>query len=232
MRIRSPVTGVSVVCTVVFVVSLLCSAAKAQQPVPNTPSPQTPKTLESSWPRTFANGTDTFTIYQPQVEKWDQNLISLYCAVEVRAGKESAAKYGVVWFQARTEVDKVNRLVTLDQARVARVKFSVASDKEATLTALLEKKLPVTAKTISLDRLEAALEPASELVKGVEVNNDPPRVIIAKTWKSLMEDRVFGHAAELVADSTKLRRRLGWEPRRSGLREIVKDAWEFFNRAK
>jgi len=40
-----------------------------------------------------------------------------------------------------------------------------------------------------------------------------------------------GDPAELVADSAKLRRTLGWEPRRSGLREIVQDAWEFFKGA-
>jgi UDP-glucose 4-epimerase len=39
-----------------------------------------------------------------------------------------------------------------------------------------------------------------------------------------------GDAAELVADSTKLRKTLGWQPRRSDLRDIVKDAWTFFNR--
>jgi len=37
-----------------------------------------------------------------------------------------------------------------------------------------------------------------------------------------------GDAAELVADSARLRKALGWEPRRSELREIVRDAWEFF----
>jgi UDP-glucose 4-epimerase len=40
-----------------------------------------------------------------------------------------------------------------------------------------------------------------------------------------------GDAAELVADSGKLRRTLGWEPRRSGLQDIVRDAWEFFQQA-
>lgn len=131
MSTRSPVTGVSVVWTVVFVVSLLSSAAKAQQPAPNTPSPQTPKKQttgpsESNWPRTFANRTDTFTIYQPQVDRWDENLISLYCAVEVRAGKEGAAQYGVVWFQGP---DRSGQLVTLDQAKVTKVKFPVAPEK-------------------------------------------------------------------------------------------------------
>jgi UDP-glucose 4-epimerase len=39
-----------------------------------------------------------------------------------------------------------------------------------------------------------------------------------------------GDAAELVADSAKLRKTLGWQPRRSDLRDVVKDAWTFFNR--
>src|SRR5262249_46016176 len=109
-----------------------------------------------------------------------------------------------VWFQARTEVDKVNRLVTLDQARVSKVKFSAASDKEATLTALLEKRLPGTAKTVSLDRLEAALEPASELVKGIEVNNNPPNIIIRT--KPSLQLLIDGKPRMVDVPNTKLQR--------------------------
>jgi hypothetical protein len=169
--------------TLASVAFLFFSTASAQQPLPEGPKPknqaQTKLPSESSWPRTFTSGTNTFTIYQPQVDKWDENLISLYCVVELKSGKETAAKYGVVWFQARTEVDKVNRLVTLDQAEVTNVKFPVAQDKEHELTALLEKRLPGATKTISLDRLEAALEADSEAFKGVDIKNDPPKVIIA-----------------------------------------------------
>jgi UDP-glucose 4-epimerase len=39
-----------------------------------------------------------------------------------------------------------------------------------------------------------------------------------------------GDAAELVADSSKLRGALGWKPVRSNLRDIVSDAWWFFDR--
>jgi UDP-glucose 4-epimerase len=39
-----------------------------------------------------------------------------------------------------------------------------------------------------------------------------------------------GDAAELVADSGKLRGVLAWKPVRSDLRDIVRDAWLFFNR--
>jgi hypothetical protein len=186
MQMRSPATDAasSVICALIFLLSLLCSAANAQQSLPDSPKPKNAKTQtkapsDSGWPRTFISGADTFTIYQPQVDKWDENIIDLYCAAELKSGKESAAKYGVVWFQARTEVDKVNRLVTLDQAKITKVKFPVAQDKEAELTALLEKRLPGATKTISLDRLEADLDADNELVKGVDVNNNPPKVIIA-----------------------------------------------------
>ena len=136
---------------------MLCSVANAQQSLPAAPSAkkslpdapkpkniktQTKEPSESRWPRTFTSGVDTFSVYPPQVDRWDENRIDLYCAVELKSGKEGAAKYGVAWFQARTEVDKVNRLVTLDQAKITKVKFPVAQDKEAVLTALLEEKLP------------------------------------------------------------------------------------------
>ena len=43
----------------------------------------------------------------------------------------------------------------------------------------MEQKLPRATKTVSLDRLEAALEADYEGTNGVDVNNDPPKVIIA-----------------------------------------------------
>src|SRR6266699_946412 len=173
----------SVFCSLIFVVCSLFSA-NAQQSLPDSPKPKivtTPpkQASESSWPRTFASDADAFTIYQPQVDKWDGNLVDLYCAVELKEARETATKYGVVWIQARTEVDKINRLVTLDQAKITKVKFPVAADKEPQLTALLERKLPGATRTISLDRLEAALEADSDVVKGVDVKNDAPKVIIA-----------------------------------------------------
>jgi UDP-glucose 4-epimerase/UDP-arabinose 4-epimerase len=37
-----------------------------------------------------------------------------------------------------------------------------------------------------------------------------------------------GDAAELVADAAKLRRTLAWQPERSDLRAILRDAWNYF----
>jgi UDP-glucose 4-epimerase len=44
--------------------------------------------------------------------------------------------------------------------------------------------------------------------------------------------RRAGDTAELVADSAKLRRTLGWKPMRSDLNQIVRDAWAFFQQSR
>jgi hypothetical protein len=152
----------------------------------------------------MTSGSDSFLIYQPQVDKWEDNRIELYSAVELRTGKDGAPAYGVVWFNARTEVDKINRLVTLDNVELTKVKFPVAPDKEPVLTALMQQKLPGVTKTISLDRLEAALEAEGEPVKGVEVRNDPPKIVFSAKDSVLV--LIDGPAQLRDVQGTKLQR--------------------------
>jgi UDP-glucose 4-epimerase len=52
--------------------------------------------------------------------------------------------------------------------------------------------------------------------------------ITGRTVPYQMAPRRDGDAAELVADSRKLQRELGWKPKRSSLQELVRDSWEFF----
>ena len=176
----------AIVCALVpaFITCLIISCPAWAQNLSNAPSAQKATVKkehasEASWPRTMTSGPDTFVIYQPQVDKWEGNHVDLYSAVELKTGKEGAPKYGVIWFNARTEVDKINRLVTLDQVQLTKVQFPAAHEKESELTALIQKKLPGATKTISLDRMQAALEAAGDEIQGVEVKNDPPKVIIA-----------------------------------------------------
>ena len=183
----------------------------AQQQLPNAPSAQKATVKkeqagEAAWPRTMTSGADTFLIYQPQVEKWDGNKIKLYSAVEVKTGtgKDATSKYGVIWYDARTEVDKVNRLVTLDQVQLVKVKFPVAQDKEAELTAMLQKKFPGVTKTISLDRLESMVETDDQMMQGIEVKNDPPKIIFSA--KSALLVLIDGIAQLRDVPGTKLQR--------------------------
>jgi UDP-glucose 4-epimerase len=51
--------------------------------------------------------------------------------------------------------------------------------------------------------------------------------VTGKKVPHVMGPRRAGDPAELVADSSKLRSALHWEPRYSELRNIVQSAWNF-----
>ncbi|HEV2172677.1 MAG TPA: hypothetical protein VGR71_03875 [Nitrospira sp.] len=111
MRMRSVVDAISMGICVLLLLSSFVANANAQPSLPESTKPRNVKTQtkqpsESGWPRVFTVGSDTFTIYPPQVDKWNENLTDLYCAVEVKAGKESAAKYGVVGFRQRPKLTR------------------------------------------------------------------------------------------------------------------------------
>jgi hypothetical protein len=120
-------------------------------------------------------------MYQPQLEAWNGDELRAYAALAAMSTTNKTTKYGVVWFTARTEVDKVNRQVTLDNFEITRVTFPMMKAREAEFQAFLQAKLPGRSKVIALDRLEAALAANDSEQAGVEafpVNNEPPKVIL------------------------------------------------------
>ena len=68
---------------------------------------------DKGWPRTFTSGGTSFAVYQPQIERWKDNKFEARAAVAVTTGQSKQPAYGVIWFTARTEIDKPNRLVTM-----------------------------------------------------------------------------------------------------------------------
>lgn len=136
--------------------------------------------VDANWPREATRGDEKVVMYQPQLEAWDDDEVRAYAALSVTRKDNQTPRYGVVWFTAQTEVDKVNRQVTLDNFQITKVKFPMMEDKEADYQAFLQAKLPGKSKLIALDRLEAALaasESKQPKIKGLPVKNDSPRVI-------------------------------------------------------
>jgi hypothetical protein len=142
-----------------------------------------PSTVDAPWPREAVRGDEKVLTYQPQLEDWVDDELHAYAAVSVQKNKsESTANYGIVWFTASTEVDKVNRQVTLDNFQITRVEFPSLREKQADYLSFLQTRLPQTSKVIALDRLEADLAVVSSEqreIKGIAVNNDPPRIIVS-----------------------------------------------------
>jgi len=159
---------------------------KPQFPLPENPKPQTAGTTrdnprgDDAWPRKAIRGDETISMYQPQLETWRDDKIHAYAALALESKANKTTRYGVLWFTARTEVDKVNRQVTLDDFHITKVKFPTLKTKEDEYQAFLQAKLPGKIKIIALDRLEAALAANDSEQAGVlalPVNNDPPKVI-------------------------------------------------------
>ncbi len=167
----------------------LPDAPSAVRPLPEHPNPQASsaaahaeKRIDEAWPRKASHGSETISMYQPQVETWKGDELRAYAALAVTSAANKTTKYGVLWFTARTEVDKVNRQVTLDDFQITSVKFPTMEARQAEYQTFLQAKLPKYAKMIALDRLEAALAAADSEQAGVEalpVNNDPPKVIFS-----------------------------------------------------
>jgi len=79
--------------------------------------------VDEAWPRKASHGEETISMYEPQLEAWEGDELRAYAALALASKSDKSAKYGVVWFTARTEVDKVNRQVTLDDFQITKVKF-------------------------------------------------------------------------------------------------------------
>ena len=145
-----------------------------------SPSPA-PAAQPLGWPRVFQEGAETLTMYQPQIEKWDDTTITFRAAIAVEPAEGAEPIYGMVRTTAQADVDKAARMVTLHDFQVVKVSFPTAPERNVSYLAILSQQLPTHAKEISLDRLEASFA-VSEAVKkqrGLAVDNDPPRIFFS-----------------------------------------------------
>jgi hypothetical protein len=189
-----------------------------------TPSKKTGKEpTDTPWPRVVVIGNEKLSMYQPQLESWVGEQLSAYAALSAGQADGKTMKYGVVWFTARTEVDKVNRQVTMDDFQITRLQFPTLQSREPEYRTELQAKFALKTRVIGLDRLEAALEASDSpeaSIKSYKVNNDPPQIIF-ETHQALLVlidgpvkftdlggtnlQRVLNTRAEIILDANKQR---------------------------
>ncbi|MGB6222485.1 carbohydrate-binding family V/XII [Haloferula sp.] len=165
----------------VSVLPLLCSSPSLLAQDATTPEASQPALDPAtvSWPRTFTVGAEEFAVFQPQISTWTGNQISGRFAVGVRATGSKEESYGTVAYSARTEIDKPNRLVTMEDFMLSDANFPTQPDKNSDYLKILGAHLPQAAKTIPLDHLESVFVVSGEVKKqvAVDVKNTPPRMI-------------------------------------------------------
>ncbi|NIG55534.1 hypothetical protein [Chitinophaga sp. Cy-1792] len=134
---------------------------------------------EINWPKEIPldNGGKV-TIYQPQPENLQGNMLSFRAAVSVRETAKSEPIFGVVWATAMLNTDKNSRTAVLQTLNVSRIKIPDITDNNKLLqiSSLLESEVPKWDLTMSLDELMTSIR-SEQQIRDVNLNNDPPEII-------------------------------------------------------
>ena len=130
-----------------------------------------------TWPREVIKGEDTVTVYQPQLESFENNIIEGRMAISMHT-KNDGVVFGAVQFKATVITDLDERLVELDRMDIIQTSFpDVDEETAAKFVRELEQAIEGSSELMSLDRILASLElveKKSDL--SAQFNNDPPAI--------------------------------------------------------
>ena len=131
------------------------------------------------WPRQFTYQGAKISVYQPELSDWTGNKLDAYSAVLIRTGTDKT-DFGAIWYTARTEVDKVNRVVTLEDFQLTKQNFPSIANNGAAYAGAFGKDMAWT-QTVPLDELQSSLAVTSvaEKQQKVEVKNNPPTIFFS-----------------------------------------------------
>jgi len=143
--------------------------------------------FDQPWPRQVQMNGQALTVYQPQVEAWDGNVLELKAAVgvNVEAQNQADQHFGQVFLTARSDVDKERGAVWLSDVRVTRVLLPTAPQRAGEIEQALESSSGggVVARVIALDQLQSSLAIAKAQRSAdlqIDVLNDAPQIILSQ----------------------------------------------------
>ena len=174
---------VSVAATATLATAFLpVRAAMAQMP-PSSTAVRGAAAANDAWPRSFPSPEGTILFYQPQLDEWDGAKFDAHAAVAIE--KKDTSKppvYGVIWVSSRTEVDKDTRKVTFLEMTIQKANFPSEPENADRYMSEMQKIVLNRTRTISLDRLEAAMaeKAARGATSGKALKNEPPKIIFVE----------------------------------------------------
>ena len=143
--------------------------------------PQSAAAGDEGWPRVFTVDDKSFAVYQPQMEEWVGNHWLARAAFSVANGPSGQPNYGVLWFEARTEIDKAKRLVSFTEIKITKLSFPSAPDTISFYQSALQSQVAQKGEVIALDRVltDMAANHAPSTASGYSVKNDPPKIFFS-----------------------------------------------------
>lgn len=138
--------------------------------------------VSSPWPVQVTDNGRTFLIYQPQVDKWENNRLEGRSAVSVRNDASGQQNFGVVYFSARTELDQGGRTVTVRDAVVSKADFPAVTTGVDDYLSVLRPQFAAQSWRVAQDRLQSDMEidRLAQQSSKQPLRNDPPRILVSE----------------------------------------------------
>ncbi|HEY9114329.1 MAG TPA: hypothetical protein VIN10_06485 [Bacteroidales bacterium] len=145
---------------------------------------------DTEWPREREHEGSVLTIYEPQVESWeDYAKIDFRMAFSLVPYQENNEVVGVIYMQAATTVNMNTHLVTMYNLEIPKIDFpSLNQNESAAYDAIVKSFLsPDTTLQIALELIVACTpKPASE-PSTVKVDNTPPVIFVSTSPAILLQ---------------------------------------------
>lgn len=134
------------------------------------------------WPKIIDKDEVKITIYQPQPESLNGNLLNVRAAISAKNAGMKDPVFGVMWAEVRLNTDRDNRMATLETIKVIDLRLPAYPDsaKIDAMAGIIETDAQSWNLEISIDRLLVTLDEnkqADELAAGIK--NTPPKIIVA-----------------------------------------------------
>ena len=140
--------------------------------------------VPSPWPVQFTEQGRRFLIYQPQVDRWENNLLEGRSAVLVRDEGAGRQNFGVVYFSARTTLDPDSPTVTVSDPVVSKIDFPALAGAGGAddYTAALRAQFATQSWQIAQERLQSDMEidRYAQQASKQPLKNDPPRIVYSE----------------------------------------------------
>jgi len=132
------------------------------------------------WPLGVGPADAPFTLYQPQVDRWEDDRFEGRAAVSLRRKGDPEPTFGVVWFRARTSLEHAPGQVALEGIEVVKASFPWERDGGRDLLESL-RQAGIGAVTVPLASLNAspAVSRAERRQASVPPRPPEPRVFVA-----------------------------------------------------
>ena len=140
------------------------------------------------FPRQLTSEGNILTVYQPQVEKWqDHKNIEYRNAFSLKPAKGKEV-VGVMYMTAATDVDIESHRVLIDKMLITTVHFpSLSEDSSAIMEKAVRAFLtPDRSLVMSVEQI-VACTPKTDSIKSINVNNEPPIIFVSKKPTLLLQ---------------------------------------------